>query len=149
VAAIVEKDEFLDTGGSPIKIQVVATDKPIEGVLNVMDLSPGLDTKMCGTAGECVNRLGGDQGHINSSAGSIVDKTGHDVLHFAGIDDQYIEGPTKPDGSRGATPKPGYDCSNVMTCSGGNKLKPEQVQEAKQNSSTKTCTVEDGKTTCK
>lgn len=40
VSAITNRDNSLDTGGSPVKIQVISTDKPVNGVLNTMDLSP-------------------------------------------------------------------------------------------------------------
>lgn len=46
-------------------------------------------------------------------------------------------------------PTKGYDNSNIMTRSGGTTLKPEQIQEAKNNDSTKECTTENGVTKCK
>ena len=62
IMAIVNRDNQLDTGGSPVKIQVVSADKPVNGVLNTMDLSQGADTKNYGSVGEGVNRVGGNTG---------------------------------------------------------------------------------------
>ncbi len=149
VTAIVNRDNTLDTGGSTVKIEVVATDKPINGVLNEMDYSPGYNQKMCGAAGECVNMLGGNKAHINSSNSLATDAAAHDVLHFAGITDKYVEGPRDKEGNRTSTPTPGYDNSNFMTSRSGTKLRPEQIQEAKKNQTTKQCTTENGKTVCK
>jgi RHS repeat-associated protein len=148
IAAIVKRDNELDTGGSGVKIEVVATDKPINGVLNNLDLSPGLD-KNYPPAGEGVNGPGGNRGHINSATGSADGAAAHDVLHLAGIKDQYKEGRRDANGQRTSTPKKGYDNSNIMTSRGGTKLKPEQIREAQNNRSTKKCTTENGKTACK
>jgi RHS repeat-associated protein len=149
IAAIVKRDNQLDTGGSGVKIEVVSTDKPINGVLNTLDLSPGLDNKKYPPAGEGVNDLGGNKGHINTDTGGTDGAAAHDVLHFAGIKDQYKEGDRDAKGQRTSTPKKGYDNSNIMTSRGGTKLKPEQIREAQNNSSTKKCTTESGKTVCK
>jgi RHS repeat-associated protein len=148
VTAIVNRDNSLDTGGSPVRIQVVSTDKPINGVLNTMDLSPGADTKNYGPPGEGVNKLGGNTGHINTDNSQSNDATAHDDLHFAGIKDQYQEGPRDANGNRTSSPTPGYDNSNIMTSRSGTKLNPGQVQEAQENSTTKQCTTDNGKTTC-
>jgi RHS repeat-associated protein len=140
VMNVITKDDTLNVGGAKVQVDVVATDKPMGGVLNKMDLSPGLDTKHYGDAGEGVNKLGGDTAHINSDSKSVVGAAAHDVLHFAGINDQYKEGPRDSQGNRTSTPKPGYDNSNIMTSRNGTNLKPEQLQEAEQNQSTKHCT---------
>ena len=148
VSAIVNQDNSLDTGGSPVKIQVISTDKPINGVLNTLDLSPGADMTHYPVAGEGVNALGGDHGHINTDNGQANGAAAHDTLHFAGIKDQYKEGPKNPDGSRGpSTPNPGTQ-DNIMSSRTGTKLTPGQVQEAQKNKTTKQCTSENGKTTC-
>jgi RHS repeat-associated protein len=149
ISAITNRDNSLDTGGSPVKIQVVSTDKPVNGVLNTMDLSPGADTKNYKAPGEGVNGLGGNKGHINTDNAQSNDAAAHDDLHFAGIKDQYNEGPRDANGNRTSTPTPGYDNSNIMTSRSGTQLKPEQIQEAQQNKSTKQCTSDNGKTTCK
>jgi RHS repeat-associated protein len=148
VSKIVDRDNKLDAGGSPVKIQVIATDKPFNGVLNTMDLSPGADKKF-GSAGEGVNKLGGDKGHINTDNAKSNDAAAHDILHFAGIKDQYKEGPRDANGNRTSTPTTGYDNSNIMTSRSGTSLKPEQIQEAKVNKTTKQCTTDSGKTVCK
>jgi RHS repeat-associated protein len=149
ISKIVNRDNQLDTGGSPVTIQVVSTDKPINGVLNTMDVSPGYDFKAIpNAAGEGINKLGGNTGHINSDSADSNDATAHDNLHFAGIKDQYREGPRDANGNRTSTPAPGYDNSNIMTSRSGTKLKPEQIQEAQKNSTTKQCTTDNGKTVC-
>ncbi len=148
VSAIVNQDNSLDTGGSPVKIQVISTDKPINGVLNTLDLSPGADMTHYPVAGEGVNALGGDHGHINTDNGQANGAAAHDTLHFAGIKDQYKEGPKNPDGSRGPSiPNPGTQ-DNIMSSRTGTKLTPNQIQEAQKNKTTKQCTSDNGKTTC-
>jgi hypothetical protein len=54
-----------------------------------------------------------------------------------------------PNGNRTSAPTQGYDNSNIMTSRSGTQLKPEQIQEAQQNKTTKQCTSDNGKTTCK
>jgi RHS repeat-associated protein len=149
VSAIVNRDNTLNTNGSPVKIQVVETEKPINGVLNKVDFSSGYDQTKYPGAGEGTNKLGGNEAHINSDNGQATDAAAHDILHFAGIKDQYQEGPRDAQGKRTSTPTPGYNNSNIMTSRSGTDLKPEQVQEAKQNQTTKQCTSDNGKTTCK
>jgi RHS repeat-associated protein len=146
---IVNQDNSLNTGGSPVKIQVISTDTPMNGVLNEMDFSPGDDKKDYGNPGEGVNGLGGDKGHINSENGEATGAAAHDILHFAGIKDQYEEGKPDANGNRTSSPTPGYDNSNIMTSRSGTNLKPEQVQEAQSNKSTKQCTTDKGQTVCK
>jgi len=145
ISAITNRDNQLDTGGSSVKIQVVSTDKPVNGVLNTMDLSPGNDTKNYGSIGEGVNKVGGDTGHINTDNAQSNDAAAHDSLHFAGIKDQDKEGPKDANGNRTSTPTPGYDNSNIMTSRSGTKLTPEQIQEAQKNKTTKQCTSDNGK----
>ena len=149
VDTIVNRVNSLNLGGSPVRIEVIPTNKPIHGVLNTMDFSPGLDMKNY-PVGEGTNDMGGNKAHIDSSVPSGTDAAAHDILHFAGIEDQYKE--EKPDsaGNRTTTPKPGYNNTNIMTSRSGTNLKPRQIQEAKENSSTKDCTTEqDGRTTCR
>jgi RHS repeat-associated protein len=149
IANIVNRDNALNTGDSKVNIQVIPTDKPINGVLNQMDLSPGNDTKMCGAAGECTNRVGGNKAHVNSEHdGGASDAGPHETLHYAGMKDQYTV-TTDAQGTRTGTPTPGYDTSNIMTSRSGTNLKPEQIQEASTNSTTKQCTTQNGNTVCK
>jgi RHS repeat-associated protein len=141
ISTITNRDNRLNTGGSAAKILVIETDKPINGVLNHMDYSPGYDKKY-DPAGEGVNRLGGNRGHINSDNNYSTDAVAHDILHFAGIDDAYIEGKPDNHGNRTSTPKPGYDDSNIMTSRLGANLKPEQIQHGSENKSTKHITTD-------
>ena len=149
VSTIVGRDNTLNTNGSTVKIQVVQTDKPINGVLNQMDFSSGYDQRKYPGAGEGTNKLGGNEAHINSDNGQAIDAAAHDILHFAGVKDQYQEGPRDAQGNRTSTPTPGYDNSNIMTSRSGTNLKPDQVQEAQNNQTTKKCTSDHGKTVCK
>jgi hypothetical protein len=129
-----------------VKIKIVSTDKPINGVLNTLDLSQGLDFKNY-YAGAGVNKLGGNKGHINTNGvGSGGDAT-HDSLHFAGIKDRYDEKSRDPKHGRRATPQKGYE-DNIMATSGGTKLTAGQIKEAQRNRSTKKCTEQKGTITC-
>jgi RHS repeat-associated protein len=148
ILKIVSRANALNTGESGVKVEVVATDKKDHGVLNKLDLSPGYDYKKYPGAGEGVNELGGNKGHINSDAAESTGAAVHDILHFAGIEDQYKENPPDSQGNRVAEPKPGYDESNIMTSRTGTNLNSQQIQQAEKNKTTKTCTVEDGKTKC-
>ena len=150
INAIVNRVQSLNIVGSPVKIEVVVTDKKINGVLNKMDFSPGLDTKKYGPAGEGVNKLGGNEAHIDSTPATGTDAAAHDILHFAGIEDQYVEGPRTASGERTSSPTAGYSNSNIMTSRSGTDLDATQIQQANTNKTTKHC-VEDsnGTTKCK
>jgi RHS repeat-associated protein len=91
VHEIIKRDSSLQTGDPNTTIKVVYTKKPIDGVMNTLDISPRQDTKMCGGAGECVNALGGDKGHIDSRNSGDNDAGPHEDLHFAGLTDRYQE----------------------------------------------------------
>jgi hypothetical protein len=147
IQQIISRDNSISTGDSNIKIQVISTDKPINGVLNKMNVSPGNDAKMCGGAGECVNHVGGNTGHIDSDSTGVNDAGPHENLHFAGLKDKYDEKIDK-DGNRSTPPSAGYDETNIMSSRPGTTLKAAQLQEANRNASTKHCTTSDGKTTC-
>ena len=101
-----------------------------------MDLSPGLDTTNYGSVGEGTNRLGGNQAHIDSSNAQHIDAAAHDVLHFAGIQDRYEEGPRDAQGNRTSRPSAGYTNANIMTSRPGIELRPEQLMEAVCNPTT-------------
>jgi RHS repeat-associated protein len=148
IAAIINRAAQLDTGDPKVKIQIVSTDKPIHGVLNTLDLSQGLDFKNY-WAGEGVDKIGGNKGHINTNGVGSGGAATHDSLHFAGIKDRYDEKTRDPKRGRTArTPQKGYE-NNIMATSGGTKLTPKQIEEARKNGSTKKCTVENGITKCK
>lgn len=144
MSSIVSRVNSLSISDPKLRVEVVLTSKPIGGVLNKMTFAPGYNDKMCGSAGECANRLGGDRAHINSANPQAIDAAGHDVLHFAGIRDQYVEGSRDAQGNRTSTPTPGYTNSNIMTSRSGTQLKPEQVSEAQTNKTTRQCTAETG-----
>jgi len=149
-STIVNRVQSLNIIGSPVKIEVILTDKKINGVLNTMDFSPGLDTKNYGPAGEGVKGLGGKEAHIDSAPASGTDAAAHDILHFAGIEDQYVEGKRGASGERTSTPTPGYTNSNVMTSRSGADLDANQLQQANANKTTKHCEVDtNGKSKCK
>jgi len=112
-----------------------------------MNLSPNLDPKY--PKGEGVVARGGKKGHIRTNGVGGGGKIVHDTLHFAGLKDRYDEGWTLSQKRKHATPSKGYDNSNIMSNNGGTKLKAEQIEEAKNNKSTKKCTTVNGVTTCK
>ncbi len=144
ISLVTEHIENLNILGSDVKVMVIPTDKPILGVLNQMDISPGKDQKMCGAAGECVNALGGNKSHIDSAGFAVDEKAAHDTLHFAGIKDQYQEGKPDQNGNRGeSTPNPGYE-HNIMGAASGEQLTSGQIDEAKKNKTTKQCIVGGG-----
>jgi RHS repeat-associated protein len=147
IIKILDREMTLDTGGRDV--HVISTDKPVNGVLNEMDLSPGYDFTNYPDAGEGTDALGGNKAHIKSDSSTSNDAAAHDILHFAGIKDQYVEGPRDASGNRTSEPTPGYDKTNIMTDRSGTKLKPKQVDEAKTNKTTKQCTSTlDGKIVC-
>jgi len=116
------------------RIMAFPTDRAIQGVLNVLDMTPGNDPN-CGPAGECVYRLGGYMGHINSALVGDANAGRHEIPHFAGIKDQYGE-TNQPGEPRTTAPYRGYE-NNLMGVRNGNLLTPGQFNEALRNSSTK------------
>jgi hypothetical protein len=147
ITAILDRAVTLQNGSGTVNVMVMSTDKPVNGVLNQMDLSPGLDTKNFGQAGEGVNKLGGNNAHIDTpnDSDNSRDSTGaavHDTLHFAGIKDEYVEGPRDQNGNRTSVPSPGYDNSNIMTDRAGTHLNADQVNEVQKNKSTKQCSTD-------
>jgi len=147
VQAIVARDNSLATFDSKVHIQVIATDKPVAGVLNTMTLGFGGNYADYPRAGEGQKSgpgwlgTGGNEAYINILAGAALSAAAHDILHFAGIIDRYSEGPLGPNGRRGSsTPQSGYDNTNIMTSRGGKTINPDQVKDALTNSTTKMCT---------
>jgi RHS repeat-associated protein len=148
VSQIVKRDQSLFAPGVGATIEVVPTKTPINGVLNHLDLSPGLDLKNYPLSGEGANRVGGDDAHVNSARGDVVGGGAHEILHFAGMEDKYVGSALDSKNERQSTPLPGYG-SNIMATTSGTDLKLEQFQEAQKNRTTKQCEVVDGKTICK
>lgn len=98
---------------------------------NTLDLSPGLNQSLCGNVGECVNELGGNTGHINSSNADYEDAAAHDILHFAGMKDRYRGGKADAAGKRSPyRPSKGYTKGNIMSDRSGTQLRGRQFQEA-------------------
>lgn len=153
-SAIANAANSLTIGGSKDTIQVIVTDKPINGVLNHMDVSPGYDFKTYPMAGEGQKAgpgpegTGGNEAHINSSNGDALGAAVHDTLHFSGMTDKYVEGPKDASGSRTSSPAPGYSNSNIMTSRSGTTLNVAQVNETTKNPTTKQCTATE-KNTCR
>jgi RHS repeat-associated protein len=142
VAAMVANANRVTVADPNVSIQVISTDTPLSGKLNRLDVSPGLDTRMCGPPGQCVNTLGGNRGHIDSNDHDVIDAAKHEVFHFAGIRDAYRELEPDEQGRRRSEPLPGYSDSNVMTSRAGTELKTSQTNQAKNNRSTKKCSGE-------
>jgi uncharacterized protein RhaS with RHS repeats len=136
-AAIVARANSVQTGDPNRRIQVVATNAPIDGVLNHLTLGPGYDWKMCRQVGECTNRLGGDTASINSNNRDAVGGSAHDIFHFAGIQDGVNEGPRDANGERTVIPKPGYTDQDIMAQRAGTQLPPSQFDEAERNRTTR------------
>jgi len=136
--AIEARAASLSTGDPRVSVQIIATDKPINGVLNTMSLSLGTDQGRCGAAGECINRIGGNRISIDASQPDAVGAAVHDSLHAGGIGEGYksiYDGPARV----GSEPLPGYSDSNIMTSRHGTQLTPQQMEQAKKNKTTKQC----------
>ena len=79
-----------------------------------------------------------------------AEKTLHEILHFAGIKDRYSENTRDPENGRArARTEKGYDETNIMASNGGTRLKKEQIKEARDNGTTKKCSIENGVTKCR
>lgn len=137
--------DSLKVQGSRDTILVIPTDKPINGVLNHMDVSPGYDYKNYPMAGEGQKAgpgpegTGGNEAHINSSNGDALGAAVHDTMHFAGMTDKYVEGPKDAAGNRTSVPSPGYTNDNIMTSRSGTTLNTSQINETTRNPTTKQC----------
>ena len=83
VDTIVKRANSLTVEGSSVRIEVIATDEPIHGVLNTLDFSPVPDVEKYPRVGEGA-ALGGTEGHIDSSQRMATGAAVHDTLHFAG-----------------------------------------------------------------
>ena len=140
IAKIISRANGVTVADPKLHIKVVQTNVPINGVMNTLEFKPAFNFQVCGAAGECTNKLGGNKAYINSANGQATDAAAHEVFHFAGITDRYREGPRDSLGNRTSTPTDGYDNSNIMSSRAGTVLRPEQFQEAKGNDSTKKCT---------
>jgi RHS repeat-associated protein len=141
VAAIVQRANSLRISNPNYRIRVIATSRPIAGVLNRMDLSRVYNPRLCGAPGECTRGYGGNFAHINSSRPQMIAAAVHDTLHFAGIRDVFSEGLRDADGNRTSVIWPGYTNSNIMASRRGRELRAEQFEEARRNPSTKQCTL--------
>ncbi|GGA81523.1 hypothetical protein GCM10011521_19850 [Arenimonas soli] len=143
VSRIEQRVEQLKTG-SRRSVELVVLSRPGGTDSNVMDLSPGMDFTNFPGAGEGVNGLGGNKGHIDTSPGrDDVGAAAHDILHFAGIDDGYVEGAPDANGNRtDGGLKPGYTNDDIMARRSGTQLRPEHFDEARDNWST---TIEEQK----
>lgn len=148
VNAIIRTASRLQILTNAVTVQVVATSTPIQGVLNTMDLSDGKDTKNYPLAGEGVNAAGGNKGHIDSSSGQWIRAAVHDVLHFAGLPDGYKD-TGKPGGPRTSVILDGYSKDDIMADRSGNDVKPQELDYAQSNATTRQCQQDsDGKMTC-
>lgn len=141
VAAIERRVESLNIPNKGFTVDVVVSATAGPGI-NTMDFSPGLNTALCGAVGECINAMGGNNGHIDSSKATGQDAAAHDILHFAGIIDRYADTyPQGPQGPRVSTPDAGY-ANNIMGARRGTDLTNDQVEvEPAKNPSTTVCVV--------
>lgn len=144
VGAIERRLESVRITNPNYSIDVVQIAGPGKGI-NTLDLSPGLNTQLCGDPGECVNERGGNYGHIDSSEATAVDAAAHDIPHFAGIKDRYREGRRDESGRRTSSPRRGYTMDNLMVDRAGTEITGEQFEEAERGkSTTKVCVTETG-----
>ncbi len=143
VNAVTERAAQLRTPIDNLSVRIVPTDKPIQGVLNTMDISPGYDNENY-KEGEGINKIGGNQGHINSSSPDAVGAALHDIQHFAGAPEGYVEGERDERGRRTSIPAPGYDENDIMATRAGLNLTQKDIAAIKHNATTKVCKAATG-----
>ena len=135
-----------------VKVVVIPTNTPIGGVLNRLDLSPGYDYSKYKLAGEGINALGGNNGHINSDNSVGQNPVGaavHDTAHFAGADEGYIEGQPTASGGRGASsPAPGYSNNDIMADRAGKNFTLKDIHDMLNNPTAKQCVPDNGVLNC-
>jgi len=152
ISTVVARAAALNTGDTGVVIKIIPTDKAISGVLNKMDFSPGFDFRHYKKNGEGVNDFGGNKGHINSdstdASGNPRDPIGallHDILHLAGFPEGYDRGQGNGTGYREpSNPSSGLTANNIMADRRGTSLTSDQINTAKSNDSSKTCTIQTG-----
>lgn len=148
IAAIVRTAAHLEVLTRSVSIQIVPTSTPIQGVLNTLDLSNGKDFTSYPLAGEGVNALGGNNGHIDSSSPLWTRAAVHDSLHFAGLADGYKD-TGKAGEARNAVIRDGYTKDDIMADRSGNNVSPQELEHAQSNPTTHQCQEgADGKTAC-
>lgn len=148
IGAIVHAASRLQVLSNAFTVKVVATSTPVEGVLNTLDLSSGKDFKSYPLAGEGVNAVGGNTGHIDSSSANWIRAALHDTLHFAGLTDGYRD-TGKPGEARTTVILNGYTQDDIMAERSGNNVSPQELERARSNATTKQCQQgADGKMTC-
>jgi RHS repeat-associated protein len=147
VHEILQRANHVHSEDPNVNVKVIYTKAPVNGVMNTLDISPSQNAAMCGAAGECVNHLGGNKGHIDSRNAGDDDAGPHETMHFAGAKDKYVEG-VDQNGNRVTPPAPGYDGTDLMSNRPGTNLKPPETQEMQQNPTTKPCTSTNGQTKC-
>jgi uncharacterized protein RhaS with RHS repeats len=152
--AIASRVNGISTGDSGYRIQVVVTSAPIAGVLNHMDVSPGMQHGYPWGEGQKSgpgpNGVGGHDAHINSDPGrDAIGAAGHDTLHFGGFQDQYHDDPAStPTNRLPGIINPGFDHTNIMADRAGTTLKPSQLAEPDHNPTTHHCSDSSGSIVC-
>jgi RHS repeat-associated protein len=144
---IVNRVDNLSTGDNHTRILLIPTKKKFHGVLNKMDISAGPNAKMCGAAGECTNKVGGNKAHIDANKDGPNDAGPHEIMHFAGMNEGYETLPAGPNGERRTQPLPGYE-DNVMGTRSGTQVNQQQLNDVNTNGTTKHCISDKGKITC-
>ena len=117
---------------------------------SALSLDPCRDSKLCGGADLCVNKLGGGNGHMGTSRPDATGVEPREMHHFVGIDDQYDESKDSNgnrNGNRTSKPKPGKE-NNIMVTTNGTEIDSSQVTEARNNSSATNCTETSEGTLC-
>lgn len=132
VGAIMDRANSLVVAG--MNISVVRAEHLVGGV-NVMNLAPHSRNPHT-QFGEGVvevsgyEHLGNMAAHINSARGDAAAAALHDILHFIGLKDGYIENPLSSKGDRRPSVgyEPGYFESQVMANTQGNEIRSHEIE---------------------
>ena len=150
VAAMVSRTESLNTpSGVNIDVQpVIGLDAETakQFGFNTLNIGSGPDTALCGEAGSCVNKIGGDIGHVDGSRADAIGVAAHEIPHFVGIDEQYDEG-RDSSGNRTSIIRTDME-KNIMATTDGTEINSSQVIEARDNPSTINCTISSKGNSC-
>jgi RHS repeat-associated protein len=126
IAAIKSRVDGLKSSDSRIqKVMLIVLDRPGGAGTSTMDLSPGKDYANFGTkTGEGTRNR--KDAHIDSSREDVVGAATHDINHFGGAPEGYIDFNSRNE--RGAINASGYTDKDIMgRNTDGNNLTPNDV----------------------
>jgi hypothetical protein len=108
--------------------------------LNILHMQLGGNRYHCGSDTSCV--IGYKKGFLDITDPDAVKVARHEILHYAGLDDQYEVIGKDVFGHRIARPKEGFTEENVMASSRkGNSLTKEQLDASKEYPINKQCSA--------